>query len=222
MFVLEIAIPNKKLVFPLKVLFEDPYLAIIHKPAGILVSGNSFKTIANALDQNISKSNLPDATAARTVHRLDFATTGVLMVGKTSSSIRVLSKMFENKEISKTYYAVTIGEMTASGQVVSEIDSKKSQSNYSLCESVLSVRFGKLNLVKLEPETGRRHQLRKHMSQIGNPILGDPTYGIENLILMGKGMYLHAFSLQFKHPFTQKEVHIKDALPKKFKKIFKN
>jgi 23S rRNA pseudouridine1911/1915/1917 synthase len=222
LFVLEIAIPNKKLVFPLKVLFEDPYLAIIHKPAGILVSGNSFKTIANALDQNISKSNLPDATAARTVHRLDYATTGVLLVGKTSSSIRVLSKMFENKEISKTYYAVTIGEMTASGQVVSEIDSKKSHSNYCLCESVLSVRFGKLNLVKLEPETGRRHQLRKHMSQIGNPILGDPTYGIENLILKGKGMYLHAFSLQFKHPFTQKEVHIKDALPKKFKKIFKN
>lgn len=222
MFIPETTVPKRKLIFPLKVLFEDPYLAIIHKPAGILVSGNSFKTIANALDQNIAKSDLPDAIAARTIHRLDYATTGVLLVGKTSSSIRALNKMFENKEISKAYYAVTIGEVTASGQVVSEIDGKKSQSNYSLCESVLSVRFGKLNLVKLEPETGRRHQLRKHMSQIGNPILGDPTYGIDNLILTGKGMYLHAYSLKFKHPFTQVEVHIKDVLPEKFKKIFKN
>jgi 23S rRNA pseudouridine1911/1915/1917 synthase len=75
-------------------------------------------------------------------------------------------------------------------------------------------------LVQLEPETGRRHQLRKHLSSNGNPILGDPTYGFENLILKGKGLYLHAYSLQFIHPFTNEKVHLKDEFPQRFKKIF--
>jgi len=211
---------KKKLVFQLKVLFEDDYLAVIHKPAGILVSGNSFKTVANALAQNIKASSLPDATAPQPVHRLDYATTGILLIGKTSSSIRALNKMFENKEVEKTYYAVTIGEMKDSGTITSEVDGKHSQSNYTLCKSVTSERFGKLNLVKLEPQTGRRHQLRKHLSSIGNPILGDKDYGIENLILNGKGLYLHAHSLKFIHPFTHEEVHIEDELPQRFEKIF--
>lgn len=217
---LEEASPKTKLLFKLKVLFEDDHLAVIHKPAGILVSGNSFKTITNALAQNIMPSNLPDVTAAQPVHRLDFATTGILLVGKTSSSIRALNKIFENREVKKTYYAVTIGEMNLRGTITSEVDGKKAQSNYTLCESVSSKRFGKLNLVKLEPQTGRRHQLRKHLSQIGNPILGDKEYGIENLILNGKGLYLHAYSLNFTHPFTNEEVILKDELPKRFKKIF--
>ena len=193
---------------------------MIHKPAGILVSGNSFKTIANALAQNIKGSNLPDATTPQPVHRLDYATTGILLVGKTSSSIRALNKMFENNEVKKTYYAVTIGEMNYRGKITSEVDGKKSQSNYTLCESVPSEKFGKLNLVQLEPQTGRRHQLRKHLSNIGNPILGDKEYGNENLILNGKGLYLHAYSLSFIHPFTNKQVYLKDEFPQRFKKIF--
>ena len=115
--------PNKNLALVLKVLFEDDHLALIHKPAGILVSGNSFKTIANALAQNIEPSNLPDATKPQPVHRLDYATTGVLLVGKTSSSIRALNKMFEDKKMMKTYYAVTIGEMKDEGIITTEIDS---------------------------------------------------------------------------------------------------
>lgn len=212
--------PKKKLQLTLKVLFEDDYLAAIHKPAGILVSGNHFKTIANALAQNLQKSTQPDASTAHPVHRLDYATTGILLIGKTSSSIRALNKLFENREVKKTYYAITIGEMKAVGPITSEIDGKKSLSNSTLCESVTSKRFGKLNLVQLEPLTGRRHQLRKHLSGIGNPILGDKEYGMENLILQGKGLYLHAYSLQFTHPFTLKEICLKDGLPKRFKKIF--
>lgn len=218
--ILEEVTPKKKLQLTLKVLFEDDYLAAIHKPAGILVSGNSFKTIANALAQNLKKSTLPDATTAHPVHRLDYATTGILLIGKTRSSIRALNKIFENREVKKNYYAITIGEMKAVGPITSEIDGKKSQSNFTLCQSVTSERFGKLNLVQLEPLTGRRHQLRKHLAQIGNPILGDKEYGMENLILKGKGLYLHAYSLQFTHPFTKKEIYLKDELPKRFKKIF--
>lgn len=214
--------PKKKLIFKLEVLFEDEHLAVIHKPAGILVSGNSFKTIANALAQNIKKSNLPDATTPQPVHRLDYATTGILLVGKTSCSIRALNKIFEVKKVKKTYVAITIGKMKNRGEITSKIDNKKSQSKYTLIAAVPSKRFGKLNLVKLKPKTGRRHQLRKHLSSIGNPILGDKEYGIENLILNGKGLYLHAYSLKFKHPFTNEIVHLKDGVPQRFKKIFSN
>lgn len=194
---------------------------MIHKPAGILVSGNSFKTIANALVQNIKQSNLPDATKPQPVHRLDYATTGILLVGKTSGSIRTLNRLFEDKKIEKTYYAVTIGDMNVNGNISSEIDGKTSESRYTVLESVSSKRFGKLNLVKLKPKTGRRHQLRKHLSSIGLPILGDVVYGIDNLILSGKGLYLHAYSLNFIHPITNKQVYLKDELPIKFHKIFK-
>lgn len=193
---------------------------MIHKPAGILVSGNGFKNIANALGQNLKRSNLADATIPQPVHRLDFATTGVLLIGKTSRSIRALNKMFETKDVKKTYYAVTIGEMKSIGTITSEIDDKESKSHYRLRDSVSSERFVKLNLVELRPETGRRHQLRKHLASIGNPILGDKEYGIENLILNGKGLYLHAYSLKFIHPFTNEEIYIKDELSQRFKKIF--
>lgn len=212
--------PKKKLIFPLEVLFEDQHLAAIHKPAGILVSGNSFKTIANALVQNIEPSTLFDAATPQPVHRLDYATTGILLVGKTSSSIRALNKMFEDKGIEKTYFAITIGKMDNRGKINSEIDGKKSKSKYEVNEVVASERFGQLNLIKLKPQTGRRHQLRKHLAHIGSPILGDATYGIENLILKGKGLYLHAYSLEFIHPFTKEKMHLKDELPKRFKKIF--
>ncbi|SEM18160.1 23S rRNA pseudouridine1911/1915/1917 synthase [Aquimarina amphilecti] len=208
------------LIFPLKVLFEDDHLAVIHKPAGILVSGNSFKTITNALVQNLERSNLPDATKPQPVHRLDYATTGILLIGKTSSSIRVLNKMFEDKNIKKTYDAITIGKMKDAGAITSAIDDKQSHSNYKVIQSVFSRRFGTLNLVKLKPQTGRRHQLRKHLLSISNPILGDKEYGITHLILKGKGLYLHAYSLEFIHPFTGKKVYFKDEFTQRFEKIF--
>lgn len=205
--------------FHLNVLFEDDHLAVIHKPAGILVSGNTFKTVANALAQNIQGSKLVDATKPQPVHRLDYATTGVLLVGKTSSSIRALTSLFEEKKVEKTYYALTIGEMKDRGEITSEIDGKKSHSSFKVLESVYSERFGKLNLVQLNPQTGRRHQLRKHLSSIDNPILGDKAYGKETLILTGKGLYLHAYSLRFIHPFTHKVIYITDELPERFTKI---
>ena len=72
----------------------------------------------------------------------------------------------------------------------------------------------------LSPKTGRRHQLRKHLSAIGNPILGDKPYGKENLILNGKGLYLHALNLDFNHPISNKKMQIASDIPKRFLKIF--
>lgn len=208
------------MVFPLTVLFEDDHLAAVHKPAGILVGGNSFKTIATALPQNLKSSLLPDSNTPQPVHRLDFATTGVLLVGKTGSAIRALNQLFENKAIQKTYYAVTIGALPSNGKITNLIDEKPSKSFYKVIETVTSERFGQLNMVQLQPKTGRRHQLRKHLLSIGHPILGDATYGFDNLVLKGKGMYLHAYSLKFTHPFTEEELLIKAKLPEKLKRIF--
>jgi len=211
---------SKQLVFPLKVLFEDEYLAIIHKPAGILVSGNKFKTVANALAQNLKQSSLDDATIAQPVHRLDYATTGLLLIGKTSASIRVLNSLFAEHKIEKTYYAVTIGQMSPQGILQSELDGKYAAANYRVISTLASVRFGQLNLVKLSPQTGRRHQLRKQLAALSNPILGDQYYGTEPLILKGKGMYLHAHTLAFVHPFTGKECKVVSPCPPRFTKLF--
>lgn len=185
-----------------------------------MVSGNSFKTIANALAQNIKTSIIEPQTIAQPVHRLDFGTTGLLLIGKTSAAIRHLNKMFEEGKINKTYFAITIGEIKPNGQINLPLEQKEATTYYKLIQSVSSERYGRLNLVELSPQTGRRHQLRKHLSAIKSPILGDKEYGKLPLILKGKGIYLHAHSLQFIHPFTKETMDLRQEPPEKFKKIF--
>ena len=209
-----------RLILKLDVVYEDEYLAVINKPAGILVSGNGFKTVANALVQNLHKSSATDAVNPQPVHRLDYATTGLLLVGKTSSVITSHNQLYENKKIEKEYFAVTIGGMDTVGTINSDIDGKPSKSSFEVLASIVSDRFSFLNLVKLSPHTGRRHQLRKHMLSIENPILGDATYFLTGLQLKGKGLYLHAKSLRFQHPVTNEEMYIESKLPKKFTKLF--
>ena len=204
----------------LEIIYEDDYLAVIEKPSGVSVSGNSFATIDNALKTNLQASSLKDVTRPRPVHRLDYPTSGLLLIGKTSNAIVQLNKLFEAKEIKKTYHAVTIGKMQTNGKVSLAIDEKDSLSYYRVLDTVSSERFGYLNLVELSPKTGRRHQLRKHMSAVGHPILGDKEYGNEGFILKGKGLYLHAFQLEFIHPFTKEPLKVRSKLPKKFLKIF--
>ena len=213
-------ISKKQLTLKLAVIFEDDYLALIEKPAGILVSGNTFKTIDNALQQNLQKSTQPDAVRPRPIHRLDYPTSGLLLIGKTSSSINALSALFKNNEIQKTYFAITIGKMEENGEMNFHIDEKIALTQYEVLRTVVSKRFTFLNLVKLSPKTGRKHQLRKHLSSIGNPILGDKEYFKEGLVLNGRGLYLHASALHFIHPFTKDTISITKENPKKFTTIF--
>ncbi|KGL60500.1 MULTISPECIES: RluA family pseudouridine synthase [unclassified Polaribacter] len=210
----------ERLKLDLEVLFEDSYLAIIYKPAGILVSGNRFVTIANGLTQNLKKSNQLDAVRPQPIHRLDYPTSGLLLIGKTSSSINALSALFKNNEIQKTYFAITIGKMEENGEMNFHIDEKIALTQFDVLRTVVSKRFTFLNLVKLSPKTGRKHQLRKHLSSIGNPILGDKEYFKEGLVLNGRGLYLHASALDFIHPFTKDTISITKENPKKFTTIF--
>jgi 23S rRNA pseudouridine1911/1915/1917 synthase len=205
----------------LEVLFEDEYLAVINKPAGIEVSGNKKWTLENALSFNLEPSSESDALKfPKPVHRLDYPTSGALLIGKSATVVIALNKLFEERKVQKVYHAVTIGKMEKFGTIETPIDGRPSKSTFTVLQTLDSERFTHLNLVKLKPHTGRRHQLRKHLSEIGNPILGDRDYGTEGLILSGKGLYLHASSLLFSHPITQEELFIEAALPKKFGKLF--
>lgn len=210
----------ERLELTLEVLFEDDYLAIIYKPSGILVSGNKFVTITNALTQNLKKSNVSDAVKPQPIHRLDYPTSGLLLIGKTNTAITALGKLFKDKQITKTYFAIAIGKMNPKGIINFDVDGKESNTEFEVLKTVKSERFEFLNLVKLLPKTGRKHQLRKHLFAIENPILGDKEYFLEDKVLNGKGLFLHAATLDFIHPFTKDKISITKELPKKFIKIF--
>ena len=223
--IIELYQPNesKKPVvdFKLDILYEDEHLAVIYKPAGILVSGNKRFTIENALAFNLTKSKEADALLRpEPIHRLDYPTSGALLIGKTVRAVMALNQKFEDRSIFKSYTAVTIGNMNEAGTIETPIDDKPSRSDYKKLISIASEKYGALNLIALNPYTGRRHQLRKHLSQLGHPIFGDHLYGVEGLILKGKGLFLHATQLQFEHPITKEEIVVIAPLPKKFLKLF--
>ncbi len=206
----------------LEVLYEDDYLAVINKPAGVVVSGNKRTSIENALQGNLKNSNQKDGLEyPEPVHRLDYPTSGLLLIGKTSGAVTRLNKLFEGKEIEKVYHAVTIGSMsTTKGKIETSIKGKVAETHFEILQTVKSDKYECLNLVRLKPVTGRRHQIRIHMAEIGNPILGDKQYGKEGFILRGNGLYLHATSILFQHPYINKEITVEKDLPKKIKRIF--
>ncbi|WP_152287262.1 RluA family pseudouridine synthase [Flavicella marina] len=205
----------------LKIIYEDEHLALINKPAGITVSGTKKYTLENALSGNLAKSKEPDALIRpEPIHRLDHPTSGILLIGKTSKSVVALNKLFENRTIRKTYYAITIGKMQPFGSIETAIETKNARTSYEVIYSEKSDRFDFLNLVKLSPHSGRKHQLRIHLSEQETPILGDKTYGSEGKILNGNGLYLHAYSLEFTHPITGDTINYKAKPPKKFTRLF--
>ena len=218
-------IPKKRpsITITLQIIYEDDYLAIINKPAGILVSGNKKYTLENALPNSLTKSKQKDALLyPEPIHRLDYPTSGALLIGKTTQAVILLNKMFEQQQIKKKYRAITIGDQEENGIIEDPINEKPSKSEFKIITSIPSRKYSSLNLVELIPHTGRTHQLRIHMSTIENPILGDLKYGKEDLISMGNGLYLQSSHLSFTHPFTNNEVETVIPLPKKFSKIFPN
>ena len=207
---------------PLEVVFEDEWLAVVNKPAGIEVSGNKFKTIENALAGSLSPSTQSDALGwPRPVHRLDYSTSGLLLVAKTSGAQVFLGRQFEERAVRKRYCAVVMGALSVSGQVDDPINGLPAHSDYTVAETVPSLRSGHLTRVDLFPVTGRTHQLRIHMAAIGHPIVGDTKYGKEGNVLKGKGLFLAAVELRFPHPVDQREITVSTDVPPKFGTLLK-
>ena len=202
----------------LEVVYEDDYLAVINKPAGIVVSGNRFRCIENALPGNLKPSGQPDAMPAPlAIHRLDGLTAGLLITAKTYCAHRRLSAQMQNKAIHKEYTALAMGEPAHQGEWSSSIDGKVALTRYEVVESWPSLRSGRLSLLKLFPATGRTHQLRIHLSQAGFPILGDALYGKEGQVLKHKGMFLCATGLKFSHPVSDGLLELSIEAPPKFR-----
>ena len=200
----------------LEIVYEDEYIAVVNKPSGFPVSGNFFKTIQNALPYNLSVSNNEDALAAALpVHRLDASTSGLLIIAKTRTAHMSVAKQFENREIKKTYMALVKGSLEDSGTINLPINGLTACTAYKTIRVENSLSNGRLSLVELEPQTGRTHQLRIHMSELGHPIIGDALYDKKN-VLRGKGLFLSATKLKFKHPIDHDLLSIELPTPNKF------
>lgn len=213
---LEVSQKPKEYDFPISIVYEDDHLAIVMKPAGMVVSGNQFKTLEHCLIDEFKMPDSPDALAwGLPVHRLDAPTSGLVLFAKTNQCRRELGTMFENNEIHKTYHAVVHGTMEDQ-TISSPVDGKEASSKARFCSSVPSFINGTLSLVKLEPETGRTHQLRIHCASVNSPIVGDKLYGSSAGTFTHKGLFLAATSLRFIHPITHIEVKVETPIPPKF------
>ncbi len=210
--------PPKIYQLDLPVIYEDDQLAVIHKPAGIIVSGNQFHTIQNALLHNLRVSKAVDAfQLPRPVHRLDHATSGLLLIAKTTAANIYLSQQFKIKTIQKRYQAIVIGQLAQSAGFINQpIETKEAMTKYEVIQTVPSLKTGHLSLLNLSPLTGRTHQLRIHLAGLGHPILGDKLYHNDAPLLKGKGLFLAAVELTFEHPISGNKMNFNITAPAKF------
>lgn len=212
----------------LKILYEDKDCVVIEKPVGVLSHSkgafNPEATVATWLTDRVVNMS---GERAGIVHRLDRATSGVMICAKNPDAQLGLQKQFSTRKTKKVYKAVIVGELKEPNAIIDvpiERNPKKPQTfkagpngksaitEYSTVKST-----GKFSLVKLMPLTGRTHQLRVHLSHLGHPILGDYLYG-------GKPadrLYLHAESLELTLPSGERKVFISDV-PPEFDKILGN
>lgn len=215
--------PPKPYHLDLKIYLEDDHIAVVYKPAGLLVSGNQFKTLKNAVLYNLKDSIEKDTLPwPQPVHRLDRQTQGLIIIAKTRSARIKLGKAFEERMIHKEYQAVVIGNTPSQGILNSQVQDKQAITEYAKISTVSSLKNKHLSILKLIPKTGRKHQLRIQLSEAGYPILGDPLYSPPNLRLKGKGLFLCATRLKFIHPIQNNTVDINISPPVKFSKRMEN
>lgn len=204
-------------------LYEDCELTVIHKPAGLLsVPG---KDAAQPSVYALMRRKYPEATGPLIVHRLDMATSGLMIIAKTEFAYHRLQKEFQNHRVQKKYIAI-ISEKEISGkeisekgiislpllpdylnrprQIVNHEQGKEAITEYEILERI----DGSHLRIALYPKTGRTHQLRVHCAHqegLNAPILGDPLYGNEK----AARLHLHAEEITFEHPLTGKKITIK-------------
>lgn len=228
---------------PLDILFEDRYLLVVNKPAGLSMhpgAGNRSETLANAVVKHVGQSQLdvgePDRPGI--VHRLDKDTTGIVVIAKSTSVLASLSKQFAERSVSRTYQALVYTtprakrpvQQSEHGEVNAPIGRHSGQRKKmaitergkpAVTEWTVAERFPYGTLLECRLKTGRTHQIRVHMDSIGCPIIGDTTYGdFSNLPARLREaakrlgrQALHAASLSFTHPISGERLSFSAALP---------
>lgn len=235
---------------PLNILYEDEYLMVINKPAGMVVHpayGHSTGTLVNALLSHCEDlSNLNDMTRPGIVHRIDKDTSGLLVIAKSNHVHHLLAKQFAEKSVDRIYHAFAWGKIKpGTGTVHTNIarcirDRKKMAVSQIGKHAVTHYRilktFPLVSLVELKLETGRTHQIRVHLAHIGHPVFGDQTYGgvgkqlgglsqrdtalAVELLNMMPRQALHAKTLGFIHPVTEEKLHFDSELPEDMTLLF--
>lgn len=196
------------------VLYEDDFLAAVAKPENMVTSGGRQTNLAHGLNTLLKASTMTDALLEmRPVHRLDAATSGVLLIAKTTSALRALSNQFAHREVEKTYVAIVSGNVRRSQTIEDHIQGRSAITELHPESHIHNPDLGDLTYLRLHPRTGRTHQLRKHLAQIGHPVAGDTRYGGRPHDM---GMFLHARELCFTHPATGAWMCVTAPLPEKF------
>lgn len=204
----------------MEIIYEDDFLIVVNKPAGIAVNGKRIKTVENALAGVAEPSTQPDALPyPLAVHRIDVPTKGLVLLAKAKSTLMQLARAFEENRIKKEYIAVVHGQPAEKDRIQLPIQGKESVTDYQRLRVVPSKVFGHLSLVRLLPITGRTHQLRIHLQKRGHLIVGDKQYAARQKTILGKGLFLCACRLQFSHPNTGQDLDIRIRPPKRFEKL---
>lgn len=222
---------------PIGILYEDKDIIVVNKPKGMVVhpaNGNPDGTLVNAIMAicKESLSGIGGEIRPGIVHRIDKDTSGVLVIAKNDKAHIHLSEQIKNHEVEKTYIALVRGQVKEQEATInmpigrSTKDRKKmavsKTGKTAITHFKVLERFEDCTLLEIKIETGRTHQIRVHLAQIGYPIIGDTVYSNGKNKWQEEGQFLHAKSLKFRHPVTEKEMKIEAPLPEYFMEILKD
>jgi 23S rRNA pseudouridine1911/1915/1917 synthase len=236
---------------PLDIVYEDDDLAVIDKPAGMMVHAGAGATddarnrgtLVNALLHHLeSLSGVGGALRPGIVHRLDKETSGLIVVVKNDDAHRKLSAQFAAHEVKKKYVALAHGWVKKdSGTLAQSISrdpvrrmkmtarlegGRTAVTHYRVVRR-LDTKFGKFTLLDVKIDTGRTHQIRVHVAAMGHPVVGDTMYGApaqargKNAVIVLKRNFLHAAELEFRHPRTGAVIALKSELPEKLREFLR-
>lgn len=219
---------------PIEVVYEDDDIIVVNKPKGLVVhpaNGNPDGTLVNAIMAMCkeSLSGIGGELRPGIVHRLDKDTSGLLIVAKNDKAHINMSEQIKNRQVTKKYIALVRGVIQEDDATIdmpigrSTKDRKKmavtKNGKQAVTHFKVLKRYPKYTLLEVKIDTGRTHQIRVHMAEIGHPVVGDMVYSNGKNDFGIQGQMLHAKSLDFKHPITGKQMHLEAELPQYFKSI---